>query len=177
MTILTKSIRGTLSEVQNCVGFEELTPDTNHAVGDVLHDSGATMKVLPFQWKKNAVWTSLGKLYVVKQPLADSDGVSVLCNNVNLGFNVGGAECVTLRFHDWGGNVNLAVNGAVGNWDNLASQQLGGIDIVVEKPVPGTNRGVLILRGRFEPFLFRRMARISFAIGGQELVIDDVCVR
>lgn len=176
MTILTKSIHGLLSEVQGCVGFEDLTLGTTFVVGNELRDSTATMRVLPFQWTSQ-VWTSKGSLFVVDQPLAGNDGVSVLCNNVNLGFNVGGAECVTLRFHDWGGNVNLVVNGAVGNWDNFTSQQLGGIDIVVRQPVPGTNRGELILRGRFEPFLFRRMAKISFAIGGQELVIDDVCVR
>lgn len=176
MTILTKSIHGLLSEVQGCVGFEDLAQATKFAVGDVFRDSGATMRVLPFHSEKQ-VWTSKGTLNVVAQPSISINGVSVLCSRVNLGFNIGGSEYVTLRFHNLGGNVNLAVNGVVGNWGNFANQQLGGIDILVERPDPELNRGVLTLRGRFEPFLFRLMTKISFAIGGSELVIDDVCVR
>jgi hypothetical protein len=155
-----------------CVHFDDLRDGVNYKVPDTLTDSGATIQVLPFQWG-NQTWTTLGPGATV-QPAqeAGGSGQELFVNNVNLGFQVGDLQCVNMRFHEMGGNLNLIANNTVGNYQTFANGTLGGIAVSVTSDANGA---VLTLSGEFEPFMFQEKWPISFAVGGQELAIDDVC--
>lgn len=160
------------SPLTKCMGFEELTVGSIYKVPSTFTDSGTTVVVLPFQWS-NGTWTSTGPGAMVRDAKdAGGSGKEVFINNVNLGFAVGDLRCVTLRFRDMGGNVNLAVNNVTGNYPDFTNGMLSGVTIAVTSDARGA---ILTLRGKFQRFVFQNQSPINFAIGGQELPIDDVC--
>lgn len=93
------------------VNFESLTFRDRYYVGDVFVDSGVTMTVLPFQWD-NGSWTYNGYAEVVSMGYAGEFGNEMNLNNVNLGFHCGQSiGFVQVAFGEYGGNLNLEVNG------------------------------------------------------------------
>ncbi len=162
------------SPIKECVDFEGLMVGTVHKVPNTFVDSGTTIQVLPFQWGTGG-WTSDGQADVTKNGLAGGEGNEMFLNNVNLGFDVGSLECVTIRFRDQGGNVNLVINNDMGNFADFQHASVGGVNVSVAYGAGGNNTGTLTLSGRFDKFNFQEKGMISFTIGGQELSIDDVC--
>jgi hypothetical protein len=162
-----------LSPLTRCIGFEDLASGTKFQVPATFPTSGATIAVLPFQWS-NQTWTATGPGATVQQAKqAGGSGNELFVNNVNLGFDVGELQCVKMRFHDMGGNVNLLVDGLVGNFPDFpANGTLGGATVSVTSDANGT---ILTLSGKLPRFLFQEKWPISFAVGGQELPIDDIC--
>jgi hypothetical protein len=157
------------------VNFEDLAMGKMYQVSDTFTDSGATMRVLPLQWS-NKNWTSDGRGDVKNDMPTGTPGNAMFLNNVNIGFDIGSLECVMLRFCDEGDNVNLIINNRVGNvqdFQELDGTHLGSVNISVD--VDDENCGTLNLSGKFEGFFFQKIWPISFAIGGRELYIDDVC--
>lgn len=165
----------TPSPLKGCVGFEDLTVGNNYQVPTTFASSGGTMQVFSFQWR-NGGWTNGQGAQASGNGLAGGrQPKEMFLNNVNLGFNVGSPQCVTLRFRDQGGNVNLVINNDMGNWDDLQNASLGGVAVAVNYDPGGQNKGTLTLHGDFKPFNFLEKGWISFAIGGQELSVDDIC--
>ncbi|MBN1419949.1 MAG: hypothetical protein JXP34_14305 [Planctomycetes bacterium] len=89
-------------------------------------------------------------------------------SNVNVELDyagpIGGLE---LYYGEWGGTVNFMVNGSCLSRENFADlpPSLGGVAIEVEDfGEPGQGCGRLVLTGVIH----------AFAIGGQELAIDDI---
>ncbi len=160
--------------LKDCVDFEDLKVGTKYPVPSTIADSGATMGVLPFQRPGGGSWTNKGHARVEKAVLPGA-GNEIFLANVNLGFDVGSFDCVTLRFHDKGGNVNLIINNSVGNYKNFQDVNLGGVNVSVALAPGGKQKGTIKLHGKFVKFNFQGKWLISFAIGGQELAIDDVC--
>ncbi len=148
----------------NCVDFEDLVPGTSYVVNDVFVDSGVPVTVRPFEFTGGGVFTN-GTATVSNAGLAGGSGLDMNANNVNLVFQFAyPLKGLSFDFGEYGGNVNLMVNGVftnVLNFSNLHTAMMGGVRvIVVGGPI-----------GRV--YLFGEVS--EFAVGGQELWIDNVC--
>lgn len=89
-------------------------------------------------------------------------------NNVSLDFNFGSSLAgLTLPFGEYGGNLNININGDFRNFENFADINglvIGGVKVSVVNGF-GNDTGLLQLSGGIG----------SFSVGGQELWIDNVC--
>lgn len=150
-----------------CVDFEDVQLGTDYRVGDVFTSSGVQISVQRFQWS-NGQWTNTGFAKVESGKKAGGSGQEMRLNNVNLDFNFGGScDSLTLLFGEYGGNLNIKINGAFKNFQNfidINSSSIGGVRVYV-LPGPSVTKGSLKLIGTIN----------SFAIGGQELWIDHIC--
>lgn len=149
-----------------CVEFEEQLPGTQYTVGDTFTDAGVSITIEPFTWS-NGTTTSSGLAEIDADNLAGSAGNDINTNNVNLRFNFPSAPGgLTLWYGEYGGNLNIRINGEFQNFDDFADidgTTIGGVQIAVAEISP--ERGVLALSGAID----------EFALGGQELWIDTVC--
>jgi hypothetical protein len=142
----------------SCVDFDNL-PQVEYYPGAVVPVNAGTATVLDF---------SGGEIEVDDDHDAGGSDVDLWFLGASLHFGGQQADGWTITFRHNGGQVNLVVNGdaaTVGSPGALDGQIVGGATISV---VGGDNRpgGVLRIDG----------TDISeFAIGGQELAIDDVC--
>ena len=160
--------RGQMEPIKpRCVDFEDLQLGTEYRVGDTFTDAGVKIAVQRFQWS-NGQWTDKGFAKVENGGKAGGSGQELRVNNVNLDFNFGGpCDSLTLLFGEYGGNLNIKINGAFKNFQNfidINSSSIGGVHVHVV-PGPSVNKGSLKLVGTIN----------SFAIGGQELWIDHIC--
>ena len=101
---------------------------------------------------------------------AQGTGLNMNARNANLNFqfNYPLSE-VILKFAELGGNINLRVNNDFRNVNNLIDENgstIGGVNVTVTAVQQGNNwYGEMSLNGAIN----------DFAIGGQELWLDDVC--
>jgi hypothetical protein len=152
----------------DCLDFEDLRLGADYHVPDRFMDSDIGMTVRAFQWG-NGQWTTDGFAEVDDQGHAGGSGQEMTINNVNLDFDF---CCVlekglTLRFGEYGGNLNIEINGIFQNFENFADIDGANFSGVVASVTNGlgNDMGTLTLKGQIW----------SFALGGQELWIDDVC--
>ncbi len=99
--------------------------------------------------------------------IVGAGGNEILLSSVNLELVFARAEVIELRYAELGGDVNIEVNGGFRNARDmldLDQQIVGGYRIAV-------GPDVVILTPDTEPFV------TSFAIGGQELILDDVILE
>ena len=152
-----------------CVDFEDPLLGTTFNVGDKFTDSGATITVQSFQWS-NSKWTTDGYAEIENNGNAGGSGQEIRVNNVNLGFDFGSpCEGLSLLFGEYGGNLNIEINGDFRNFKDfieINGLNIGGVNVLVADGF-GNDKGNLELSGTIN----------SFVIGGQELCIDDVCPR
>ena len=150
-----------------CVDFEDLTLAATYYVGDSFVDSGVVVAGRPFFWS-NGTATPDGYARVGNAGLAGGSGLEMQVNNINLYFEFGGPLTgLSFRFGEYGGNLNIDVNGDFRNFENFAD--LNGLTI------GGAN--VLVVNGHGQDMGWLRLDGVvhSFIVGGQELFIDDVC--
>jgi hypothetical protein len=150
----------------NCVNFDSQTLGTLASVGDSFVDQGVTVSVERFQGS-NTTWTTSGHSRIDPAAQAGGSGHALNANNVNVRFGFGRIGGIRAKFGEYGGNVNLYVNADFRNVSNLADlngQTVGGALVTVTGGT-GNNLGTLTLGGIIE----------GFAIGGQELWLDDIC--
>ncbi len=151
-----------------CINFEEPPLGTTYLIGNSFTDSGASMTVDNFQWS-NGTWTSGGYARISNAGDAGYVGQEVTINNVNLDFTFPTLpNAVSLNFGEYGGNLNIEINGDFRNFSDFAdihNAVIGGATVTVVNGF-GNDQGTLRLNGDIH----------SFAIGGQELVIDHVCI-
>jgi hypothetical protein len=149
-----------------CVFFEGLTYDTYYYVTDTFTCSGATMTVKQFEYT-GGPWTSDGHAWVDNVQKAGGSGLDINCNNVNINFDFGSPlNGLALLYGEYGGNLNIDINGTFQNFEDMADIDgltIGGVDVLVTDL--GGGLGKLELDGVIN----------SFDIGGQELWVDDVC--
>ena len=102
--------------------------------------------------------------------LAGGTGQELAVNNVNLNFDFGRpVRSISLLFGEYGGNLNIEINGDFRNFDNFTDIDgaiIGGVQVSVINGF-GNDAGRLELEGVIS----------SFSVGGQELWIDEVCVE
>jgi hypothetical protein len=157
----------TAADDSACIDFEDLPLGTEYHVEDTFSDSGVVIDVQIFQLSDGR-WYDDGRARVANRGYAGGSGQEMEVNNVNLAFDFGGScEGVSLLFGEYGGNLNIKINGDFKNFNNfidINGLTIGSVQVVVNDF--GDDKGGLKLSGLI----------YSFAIGGQELVIDDVCL-
>ena len=148
------------------IDFEDLALGSTYFSGDTFVTSGYTIEASDFQWS-DGIWTSSGFASVDNGGLAGGSGQDLAVNNINLNFILGGPmDRVELLFGEYGGNLNIEINGSFLNFENFADIDgmfIGGAHIEVVNGL-GNDQGALFVTGSIS----------SFAIGGQELWIDNV---
>jgi hypothetical protein len=172
-------VKGGAGTGGECVDFEDPGYGT-YPVFDALHDSGARIEVQPFQWSTGA-WTYGGVLDIGAAGRAGGSGQEAGTNNVNLAVALPtGCEVMTLRFGEFGGNINVGINGDFRNVQNFADLHgavIGGVPVTVVNGY-GDDQGTVRLEGAVWPSTFwldGTPVEASLIIGGQELWIDDIC--
>jgi hypothetical protein len=164
-----------------CAGgtrFDDLVVGSQVNVVDTFTSSSLTIYALPFQWT-NGSWTSNGFAEVRDDMPSGTDNAMFL-NNANLGFNLN-ASCIYITYCDMGGNINFIANGseiAVPDMTDLNSVNIPGLTLNATPDAVNQECGVLEIKGTLELQQFqetKEMYQITFAVGGQELFIDDVC--
>jgi hypothetical protein len=141
------------------IDFEDLTFGAIYNVGATFITSGVQVTVKPFMGGGNHAEVQNGGL-------AGGSGNEMWVNNVNLdfGFAVPTAG-LSLLFGEYGGNVNIEINSNFRNvpdFSDLNGLIIDGVQVTVVDL--GDGKGSLKLVGTIN----------QFAIGGQELWIDDV---
>jgi hypothetical protein len=150
-----------------CVDFEDLTPGATYHVGDSFVDSGVVITAQPFVWSSGTPFSG-GYAQVGNAGLAGGSGLEMQVNNINLAFDFGQPlHGLSLDFGEYGGNLNIEINGDFRNFDNFVDINglvIGGVKAVVVNGL-GNDIGRLLLFGPIQ----------TFSVGGQELWIDNVC--
>ncbi|XOV72552.1 MAG: beta strand repeat-containing protein [Verrucomicrobiota bacterium] len=159
-----------------CVEFQDLTLGSVYNVGDTftVHSAdgsfGFDVVASDFFFSSGSAFSG-GFAEVENGGLAGYYGHEMEVNNINLEFTPTGASPMGLSvmFGEYGGNINLSVNGVaanVANFIDLDGLTLGGAMLSVPTGGLGNDTGELRMTG----------APITqFIIGGQELWIDHIC--
>lgn len=168
-------------------------PGDRFVVGDVLTEriSGIQIVVMPFQWPAHPPaqpkWTHDGYVTIEHGNKAGGSGNEIHFNNASLATiaPVGKKlKRITLKFADYGGNVNLTENGVLHNVDDFASIGSPTMNGLILK-VTGTGPAALLeLSGTMKPSKFpgplppsvegKDPDFVAVTGGGQELWIDDL---
>jgi hypothetical protein len=146
--------------------FDDLVLGTSYVVGQTFITNGIPVSVGPFQWS-NGQWTNGGNATVVALGQAGGAWKEIAVNNVNLEIGIDvPLTGLSLRFGEYGGNLNIRINGDFRNFENFADINgliIGDVHVSVVNGL-GNDAGILRLEGQIH----------EFAIGGQELFIDDL---
>jgi len=172
-------VKGGAGAEGKCVGFEDPSLGA-YVVSDTLHDGGSRIEVRAFQWRSGA-WTHGGVLDVGAAGYAGGTGHEAGTNNVNLAITLPTAcNAVEILFGEYGGNINLGVNGDFRNFEDFADIHgtvIGGVSVFVVNGY-GNDRGTVRLEGSVWPSTFwidGAAVEASLIVGGQELWVDDIC--
>ncbi|MBM4104595.1 MAG: PEP-CTERM sorting domain-containing protein [Planctomycetes bacterium] len=146
------------------VTFENLTLGNEFHVGDTFTSGGMTATGGEYFWASGS--TLAGVATVKNDGKAGGAGNEIWFNNINLNFSyaVKPLSGVSLMFGEYGGNVNLSINGDLkkaADFSALNGTTIGGATVFVT----GSNAsGSIFAVGPIS----------SFGIGGQELAIDNI---
>ena len=150
-----------------CITFENQSLGKKYFVPDTFNDSGTKINVHPFQYETGAL-TSAGFAEIQDLGKAGGSGKEIFTNNVNLSFEFPfSVTGLSLCFGEYGGNLNIKINGEFLEFDNfndINMSTIGGVSVSVTNGF-GNDKGILTLVGEID----------YFAVGGQELYIDDIC--
>ena len=164
------------SPLNNCMTVDNHPPEQiTYSAPLTITEGEITASLKNFE-RGDKTWVIDGSVQFVDS-MKTQNTTSLFLNNANLGFEFVSPECITLDFCDAGGNINLAVNDVFVNEDDFTAMtgpHLNGVDILVEMSEGGC--GMLMLRGDFQDFDFLETGTISFAVGGSELYLDNICV-
>jgi len=149
------------------VDFEDLSLGATYNVGDSFTTSGVVITGQEFFWLPSGSTTG-GFAEVENGGLAGGAGNELHTNNINLSFDFGVILTgLALQYGEFGGNINLEINGNLANVQNFADipANLGGTSVfTLDTGTPGQSSGAMFVIGTIN----------SFKIGGQELWIDNV---
>jgi|GEM_PF-1065969 len=159
-----------------CVEFQDLTLGSVYNVGDTftVHSAdgsfGFDVVASDFFFSSGTAFSG-GFAEVENGGQAGYFGQEMEVSNINLEFTPTGAPPmgVSVLFGEYGGNINLSVNGVaanVANFIDLDGLTLGGAMLSV--PTGGLGNDTAELRMTGVPIT-------QFIIGGQELWIDHIC--
>lgn len=153
--------------------FEDLTLGESYSVGDSFTTSGVVITVEEFQ-EYDGFWYTYGDVTVgtdtgLGYNTADGSGNELEVSRVNLNFDFSTTfNALELLYGDFGGNLNLNINGDFVNFYNFVNidnTTIGGTFVsVFDNGIPGQSTGTLSVVGAIQ----------SFRIGGGELWIDSV---
>lgn len=166
--------------------FEDLTPDPQgspytYNLGSVFSSGGATLTVDPFFFFPSGTAAPSTTFTGVEADntlvpttainFAGRTGNALGMNNMSVDIGVSSVTTIGFHFGDYGGNVNMMVNGSLFNAIDLSTlpASLGGASVTYTSlgAAGGGTTGAL---GRVDI-----TGTISqFSVGGQEFWIDDV---
>lgn len=148
------------------IDFEDIAPGASYSTGAIFISSGIAITCKDFQWS-NGTWTSGGRATAGNNLMAGGSGIEMGPGNINMDFNFGTElSSLSLRFGEYGGNINIEINGTLKNtlnFSDINGLMIGNVQVKVVNGF-GNNKGILELTGAIS----------QFAIGGQELWIDDI---
>jgi len=153
-----------------CADFDDLVLETNYYVDDTCTTQGYLVKFKKFFWS-SGTGTVDGNAQVMAAGMAGGSGFEMGLFNINADIDIAGGTpvpCVTFRFGEYGGNINLEINGDLRNAPNLSDLDgavVGGVTVDVISL--GGGKGLVELQGPVS----------QLAVGGQEFALDDVCPR
>jgi len=152
--------------------FEDLTLGQSYSVGDSFTTSDVLITVEQFQ-EPEGNWYTDGDVTVETATgpgnTADGSGNELGVGRVNLSFDFSTPfNGLELLYGDFGGNLNIEINGDFVNFSNfidIDNTTIGGTSIsMFDNNNPGQSSGTLSVVGTIQ----------SFRIGGAELWIDNV---
>ena len=147
--------------------FDDLASGTTYNPGDTFMSDGIAVKIQDFQWA-DGTWTPNGHARVSTDLWAHGADNELNTNNSNAMYDFAGSigtqTEVALLFGEYGGNINVAVNGDFANVANFADlpPALGGCTINIVSGGLGNDAGEMVILGPVQNLL----------IGGQELAVD-----
>lgn len=150
--------------------FEDLTSGTVYNVGDTFTSAGVQITGEEFfYFPSGSGSTTGGSATVGNGGIAGGAGLELgWIDNINLRFNFGAPlDGLALQYGEFGGNINLNINGTLVNVENFADigPFVAGTSVfTLDTGTPGDSTGSLFIIGNIN----------SFAIGGQELAIDNI---
>jgi hypothetical protein len=150
-----------------CLDFEDLSSGATFEVGERFSSGPAMLEIKAFIADDGSKVTG-GQAYVDERGNAGGSGQDLASAEVNVALGLRGpVDGLTLRFGDYGGTVNLEMNGAfkkVSDLQDLDGMDIGGIQVTVA----GSNGG---------PKASMSLTGLAdrIVIGGQQLWFDDVC--
>ena len=163
-----------------CISFSEMK-DTKYVVGN--SDVISAIKVGLREFNLGNGTTDEGTATVSSidlYGLQRDDNTAIFLNNINLHVLLPKAtQHLTLRYGYYGGNVNLQINGESHFWRTIYFPQIDGISIggVHISAFDPNARSDFYHIGVLE-FNTAYVDQIdTLMIGGQELFIDDICLR
>ena len=149
------------------IDFEDRTIGESFNVGDTFISSGVSVTGEQFQWS-DTTWYGGGLATIGTGSSAGGAGSEINTNNINLDFDFGVALTgLSLQYGEYGGNINLEINGDfqnVGNFADLPASVGAASIYVYDAGTAGQGEGALIIIGTID----------SFEIGGQQLWLDNV---
>ncbi|UCD73772.1 MAG: hypothetical protein JSV91_08220 [Phycisphaerales bacterium] len=153
------------------VDFESLPLGSVLHVGDAWVESGVEIRGCSFFWYPSG-WTGDGWAEIGNDGLAGGSGHEAgWINNINLDFDFGGPQTyVSFLFGEYGGNLNIEINGYFHNFENMGNidaTTIGGVAVAVTDYTGGyygQGTGFVELTGTIN----------MFRIGGQEFALDNV---
>ncbi len=155
----------------NQLQFEDLALGATYPSGSMFTTGGVAVTVRDFFVTLGPCsgQTTANMARVGNSGLACGAGKEIEVNNVNLDFDFGGpVSDVVIPYGEYGGNVNLTINGdcrSVANFADLNGAIVGGVSVqVFDGGQPGQGCGAVFLGGTVN----------QLVIGGQELFIDEL---
>ncbi len=106
--------------------LEDLVLGTTYTSGTSFVTSGVTVTAEDFTFA-NGVTFGGGFARVDNSGFASGSGKELEVNNILLDFDVGNVKALGFAFGEFGGNLNMRVNGVFQNFENFA--QLNGMSI------------------------------------------------
>jgi len=162
-----------------CVTFDD-RPGQQYRFGDVDNLSGVPVKFVGFVWGYTSAYvpdTTRGFAEVDHAGRwgdhIGGSGLDIMTNNINIELQMPPeTRHVTVRYGDWGGNVNLGINDEFRSYYSFSeieqTDPFDHVDMRVSRL--GESRsyhsGVLEFKGD---------SIKTLKIGGQELILDDIC--
>ncbi len=149
------------------LGFEDLVPGTSYGFGDLFTTGGVPVDVEAFQSSGGVFLSNFAEVDTNQN--SGGTGNDLEINNVILDFGVPvGTNSFSFLFGEFGGNLNLNINGDFRNFENFQDIDglvIGGVTANVISGGFGNDQGSIEFSGG--PIAL-------FKLGGQELWIDDV---
>lgn len=150
------------------IDYEALPLGAPFTLGNFCFEDGTKMTARQFKWL-NGIDTFAGHYKADNNGMAGFAGQDLLINNARVNFDFPFVpEKVVIFYGEYGGNVNLKVNGVLRNVEDfiiLDGTTVAGVDVyVTESAVPGGVQGIILLEGAIN----------TLEIGGQEFFIDHV---
>jgi hypothetical protein len=143
--------------------FEDLTATNDEInVGQNFVTSEITV-VSQEYYLSSGVAKSDGYARIENGGIAGGGGNEIRLNNINLCFNFNTAlDGLSLQYSEQGGNINLQINSILVNVNNFSNipMNVGGVSVFSTSDI----KGAFFAIGNID----------SFAIGGQELWIDNI---